>query len=285
MLFTRPITARPALAEDRNRISAFIRYETRVHVHLDWRPPEDWLGEQPYWIVERGSRLIAVLACPPDLPDLAWVRLLALADGVNPLDMWSRVWPEIQTTLSERGLHEVAALSLEPWSARVFEAAGFRALQSIVVLARARGQTLPEATRVIPARIRAADSDDTIAIVNVDQQAFASPWHLSDAMIRHALRQADRLTVAEQDGRVVGYQLTTASISGAHLARLAVRPEYQGRGIGMALVRQLVEDYNRRGGREISVNTQADNLASLRVYEQLGFRRNGVEIPVYRLGF
>jgi ribosomal protein S18 acetylase RimI-like enzyme len=284
MLFTRPITARPALAEDRNRISAFIRYETRVHVHLDWRPPEDWLGEQPYWIVERGSRLIAVLACPPDLPDLTWIRLLALADGVDPLDMWSRVWPEIQPELSRQGLREAAALSLEPWSARLFEAAGFRARQSIVVLARPRGQRLSEAERVIPARVRLADLDDSNAIISVDRQAFSSPWHLSDAMIRHALRQADRLTVAEQDGQVVGYQLTTAGATGVHLARLAVRPDYQGRGIGAALVRHLIDDYNRRGGREISVNTQADNSASLRVYEQMGFARNGVEIPVYRLG-
>ena len=70
---------------------------------------------------------------------------------------------------------------------------------------------------------------------------------------------------------------------GAHLARLAVLPAWQGTGIGKALVRHLIEHYNRRGFRELTVNTQDTNTASLTVYRSLGFVPFVTSYPVYQL--
>jgi peptide alpha-N-acetyltransferase len=71
--------------------------------------------------------------------------------------------------------------------------------------------------------------------------------------------------------------------SGAHLARLAVQPEWQGQGVGAALVAEMIEACRRQGARELTVNTQDTNAASLAVYQRLGYRRNGMCYPVYQL--
>jgi len=90
------------------------------------------------------------------------------------------------------------------------------------------------------------------------------------------------ITVAEVEGQLIGYQLSTPSRSGAHLARLAVLPEWQGRNIGTALAAYMIDHYQGRGADELTVNTQDSNTASLHVYERLGFQLNGTRFPVFQ---
>ncbi len=283
MLFARQQTLRAAQLRDRAQIIDLMHTASRVHVHLDWRPAEDWLGEQPFLVVERGDRIVTALACPPDPAELAWIRLLATYETGSAESWWPRLWSAAREALQALGVRSAASLSLETWSARLLESAGFTTDHAIVALARTRRTPLTESDRLVSARIRPADADDTRAIIDVDLSAFPTPWNLSERMLRLALDQAQNVSVAEQDGRVVGYQLTTPSHAGAHLARLAVRPEAQGHGIGRALVARLIAEDQRLGHGELSVNTQEDNHASLAVYTRLGFRPTGVRLPVYEV--
>lgn len=283
MLFARQQTMRNAERRDKDQIIALMQTAPRVHVHLDWRPAEDWLGEQPFFVVERGDRIVTALACPPDPDGLAWIRLLATQETGSPEQWWPRLWSATREALASLGVRSVASLSLETWSARLLESAGFSTDHAIVALARNRRAPLAEPDRLVAARIRPADSDDYKAIITVDLSAFPAPWNLSERMLRLALQQAENVSVAELDGQVVGYQLTTPSHAGAHLARLAVRPEMQGYGIGRALVARLIVEDQRHGFGELTVNTQEDNHASLAVYTRLGFRPTGVRLPVYEL--
>lgn len=89
--------------------------------------------------------------------------------------------------------------------------------------------------------------------------------------------------MAEEASRLVGYQISTGGTFGAHLGRLAVLPQDQGHGIGAALVGELIADMRRRGSSKVTVNTQADNAASLALYSRLGFRLTGEKYPVYTL--
>jgi ribosomal protein S18 acetylase RimI-like enzyme len=282
MIFTRSLTTRHATAADRHAVRALAQYEPYVHTHLDWRPVEDWLGTQPFVIAERGQRMVGALACPPDLPALAWVRLIAVAEGVAPQKVWDALWPVARDSLRAQGVTSVAALSLDSWTEPLYRSAGMTGTHEVVVLSRD--------TRVAPPlaspngfRLRVARAADAEPIVATDSAAFVAPWQLSPAMIRLALAQADYLTVVECEGRVVGYQLTTPGQGGAHLARLAVQPGWQGRGLGAALVRDVIAHYFAHGRHEITVNTQHNNHASLAVYRKLGFELTGTRLPVYQL--
>ena len=282
MLFSRPLTARLAAPSDRNAIQTLTRFEQRVHAHLDWKPVEDWLGAQPFVVAERGQRMVGALACPADLPEVAWVRLFVVAEDIAVEAVWRLLWPLAREALIKQGLPAVAGLSLEAWTSPLFISAGFQHTHDVVVLNRPPGLSTPAPTDNV-AQVRLARSEDFGLISALDAEAFELPWRLSPAMVRLAISQAECLSVAEREGQIVGYQLTTPSRGGAHLARVAVSPAHQGRGIGAALVSHLIDYYNRRGGCEITVNTQHNNRASLAVYQKLGFQLTGARFPVYQL--
>ena len=261
---------------------ALVRYESHVHSHLDWKPAEDWLGSQPYLVAERGQRVIGALACPPDPPDAAWLRLFVTVGDAAPTAVWDVLWPVAQTALAESGVKLAAALGLEDWFGPLCLRAGFVRTHSVVVLSRHRAPLEPAVGLPPEVHVRQARPSDYDEIAATDLAAFTPPWQMSARLMSQAIPLADLITVAEIDSEMVGYQLTTPSQQGAHLARLAVLPAWQGHGIGKALVQHLIEYYNRRGIRELTVNTQDTNAASLSVYRALGFVSTGASYPVYQ---
>jgi len=278
----RRITTRPAGPSDRNAIAALMRYEPQVHSHLDWKPAEEWLGTQPYLVAERGKRIIGALACPPDPPNAAWLRLFVAVSDVSLSDVWDLLWPEARAALANSGVQLAAALGMEDWFGPLCLRAGFEQTHSVVVLSRHRSPLEPPMGEPAGVQVREARRSDYDAIAATDLAAFTPPWQMSARLMSQAIPLADLITVAEIDHQMVGYQLTTPSYQGAHLARLAVLPAWQGNGIGKALVRHLIEYYNRRGIRELTVNTQDTNMASLSVYHGLGFVATGASYPVYQ---
>lgn len=274
------LTYRAATPADRTALHTLTRQEQRVHVHLDWRPVDDWLGESPFGLVERGQHLLGALACPPGPPDTAWIRLLAFENKADPPALWKLLWPPALEQLHARRVEVVAALSIEDWIDPLLLSAKFERTHAVVVLAR-RGE-LPLEKRQPTVAIRPAQLSDHPAIIAADTSAFESPWQLTAEMLELAMGLADYLTVAEVNGQIVGYQLTTASAGGGHLGRLAVVPGSQGRGIGTALVTDLLAHYQTLGAHYVTVNTQDTNKASLSLYQRLGFELTGEAFPVYQ---
>jgi ribosomal-protein-alanine N-acetyltransferase len=225
---------------------------------------------------------MAALACPPDPPDTAWLRLFTLVADVPMDEMWSLLWERARGMLQERGVQTMAVLSMDEWIGELCARAGFEQTHSVVVLGRPRGPIRQIAQPSVAVKVRQAKRADQEAIIAADLAAFKSPWQMSPELIVLAIGRADLLTVAELDNQVVGYQLSTPSHQGAHLARLAVLPHLQGRGIGGALVAHLIDHYTQRGAREVTVNTQDSNTASLALYQRYGFALTQTRFPVYQ---
>ena len=127
--------------------------------------------------------------------------------------------------------------------------------------------------------LRPMNLDDLNAVCRIDQAAFTPLWQNSLDYLELAFRQAAVATVAEIENRMVGYQISTATPIGGHLARLAVLPNIQGQGIGYTLVQDLLNQFYRRGAQKVTVNTQKDNLASLALYRETEFRVHRRRIP------
>ena len=124
-------------------------------------------------------------------------------------------------------------------------------------------------------------SSDLRAVAELDAAAFEPLWQNSLDALERAYAQRSYATVAGEGPELTGYQLSTGSPLGAHLARLAVRPTVQGAGVGTALVRDLLMRFKQRRQPHITVNTQSDNAASQALYERMGFVRTGEQFPVF----
>ena len=275
------LQARPAGLQDRQAISSLVFYENHAHRHLDWRHPLDWLGSPYFWLMEENGRALAALACPPDPPGIAWVRLFAFGGQVSAVEAWSSLWELARGEIARRGGAQVAVIAMQGWMRELLARTEFDRLQSVVML-EWKGRPVLEPSLPTGVSLRPLAESDLPAAEQVDAEAFDPLWHISLDNLRRAFSQAIVATVIESQGRLLGYQLSTGKPLGAHLARLAVRKEAQGFGLGAALVADLLGQMRRRGAALITVNTQNDNHASLAVYRKMGFLRTGEEYPVFR---
>ena len=282
MIVERRLKTRPASVEDRNTVVALTRYERYVHTHLDWQPPEDWLGQQPFSLAEIGRRAVAALACLPDPPDTAWLRVLVVSEKLSLKQAWEALWPPARVELEAMAVPLAAALSMDEWLLPLLESSGFFRTHDVIGLRR-NGGGLPHA-RNVPAPIRPATRDDLEALYALDRLCFDQPWQLSRRTLNLALSKAANASVAEAPGgELAGYQIGTASRGVGHLARLAVRPDWRGTGLGTALVLDALRHFDRVRAGQVTVNTQSNNEASLALYERLGFVRSGDRFPVYQM--
>ena len=275
---------RLARAQDHQEIANLMFFERYVHRHLDWRHPVDWLCSPFYWVLERNSRIMAVLACPQDHKDITWVRLFAHVGQITTNEAWQILWEKAKSELSSQGNITIAAITLKTWVKDLLDEAGFANDEQIVMMVwkekKAPAWTLPETIS-----IRTMTEDDLPAVALVDEAAFTPIWQNSLSMLKQAYPQAVVATIAEKAGRIIGYQFSTASPFGAHLARLAVHPEEQKQGIASALISDLTSKLLAKKIEQLSVNTQSDNHRSLALYKKRGFQETGEEYPLYTYKF
>ncbi len=56
---------------------------------------------------------------------------------------------------------------------------------------------------------------------------------------------------------------------------VAVFPQHRGKGVATTLLEALLEEARRRGGEFLSLEVRPSNTGAVRLYEKLGFRREG----------
>ncbi len=274
---------REATREDRPIVAALLTAGHR-HQHLDWLSALDLLGRSPFLVSFARGMPAGCLACPPEPPGVAWLRLFSVASGFDPQSLWDALWPHVLRQARELRLRQAAVLLMEKWLEPLLQGSGFARTNAVIFL-EWRGGRLPHSSRSADIELRRLDPEELDRVEALDARAFGPIWRHSQATLQEALRQSALATVALLDGELVGYQISTASGFGAHLARLAVEPRFQGRGIGSRLVVDLLQEIQARGFDRVTVNTQEDNLASQRLYDKLGFVATDHRVPVYELSF
>jgi ribosomal protein S18 acetylase RimI-like enzyme len=269
---------RSAVFTDQHALSRMLR-ENRHHHHLDWREPISLIGSDPFLVLDRQGKLISALGCPPDPPGMAWLRLFAVQEGENKKDAWEVLWNAACISLPPKTT--VAAICLLEWIVPLLGSSGFSCQQEVVMLERNSENFFDHDRTTSSVSFRPMLTHDLGCVAEVDAAAFPFLWQITADDLQRAHAQAFLASVAEHQGRVIGYQISTRSSIGVHLARLAVHPDTQGTGVGQDLVKDLILQSEKRGIQRCTVNTQSDNSGSLLLYKKLGFMETGERYPVY----
>ena len=271
---------RPAVPRDLNALTRLINTVPRMYRHLDWCPPLDWLGRQPFYVIDSDEGIQAVLAFPQDPPGIAWIRLFACAAQVDPFQAWQLLFARGLEDYSQPPRPLICGLGLNEWFLKVQERAGFTVYQHIVSLARDLQVPLPEANNNWHVFVRPMEEGDIPTVAKIDAAAFEPIWQNSADQIRLSYYQSVYCTVAEIRNEIVGFQICTSNLFSAHLARLAVQPELQHQRIGFTLVYDALQKFRQDRLWQLTVNTQDNNHSSLALYKQAGFELTGEQYPV-----
>jgi len=274
-------TVRQAGKSDYQLLSNAIGVAQYVHRHLDWREALDWLSCQPFLILEKNKEIIALLACPADSTRIAWIRAFVTVTGaVRPLDCWKILFSEALKANEERPPIAYVALGLQEWFDEVALKSSFRVHQRIVIL-EWNGFLPPRRELPEGCMLRKMEKEDLKVVQFVDGKAFDPIWQNSLDDLELAYSQSPYSTVIEFQQSLVGYQICTSTSFGAHLARLAVVPDFQRHHLGYAMVQDLQAHFKQPGTGMLTVNTQNNNHASLALYRRMGFFLTGESFPVF----
>jgi ribosomal protein S18 acetylase RimI-like enzyme len=275
-------TILPANRAHYDIIEDFLTQDLRIHRHLDWYRTLDWLGSQPFLIEMNNDRIEALLCAPLENNTTAWIRAFAVRKRRPLRNTWRVLLEETLQHLKENKVTKLAAIAMHPWFESLLSGCQFENRQDIVVL-EWQGD-LPSSEGInADVEIRMMQEGDLPQVMKIDHRAFPPLWQNSLGELSKAFKQKGISTVAMKNKEIVGYQISTTMTIYAHLARLAVLPEHQRQGIAYALVYDLLSRINQHGFWRVTVNTQSDNIASLKLYDRLDFKRTGEKIPVYEL--
>lgn len=275
------LQVRRAVKQDHDQIANLIYYESNSHRHLDWHSPLEWIGSTNFWVREEDGHITAALACPEDPPHVAWIRFFGYHQMLSSSQAWTSLWEAARKEIIQANTQTyVAAIVVKQWFQSLLLSSGFELKQNIVLL-ELKNENIRFFSAPHGIRIRPMQDADMPAVAQVDLAAFGQFWHNTESALQSARLQCAIATVAEDDSGVIGYQLSTKNPLGAHLARLGVKPEAQGRGVGSLLVSHLIQSLGISRLDRLSVNTQEDNAASLALYKKIGFVRTGEHFPVF----
>jgi [ribosomal protein S18]-alanine N-acetyltransferase len=133
--------------------------------------------------------------------------------------------------------------------------------------------------------LRNMTPDDVTAVEVLERRLFpVDAWPMQ--MFFDELAQIDtrRYVVAEADGKIVAYAGLMCIEPIADVQTIAVVPEFEGRGIGSAILTELIEEARRRGAVEVLLEVRADNPRAQALYVRFGFEQIHVRRRYYRDG-
>lgn len=253
-----------------------------THTHLDWQSIPDWLADEDaaVWLALQDDELQGYIGLSRAVAGWRWLRLLGIGDGRRPGIILRELWARAEAACQAEAGAGIAILMLTNWLPAYFAELGFRYCDDLVMLQHI-GSRLPPRPDSL-ARLRPVENEDLAQLVEIDKRAFAPPWQINHVEMWAAVRACAFASLASIDGAIVGFQLCARHGTAAHLARLAVHPAHQGRGIASLLLQSLLSDLLGRGIHAITVNTQASNRRSQQLYERFGFLRNGKDYAVWQ---
>ena len=116
---------------------------------------------------------------------------------------------------------------------------------------------------------------DMLEVLEIENQSFEFPW--SDEDFVRYLRQRNCIgTVAESGKRVVGFMVYELLKNQMHLLSIAVRPEFQRRGVGSQMMLKLVCKLATKRRNNITLEVRERNLPGQLFFKSCGFLARSV---------
>jgi len=113
--------------------------------------------------------------------------------------------------------------------------------------------------------------------------SFAHPWSAEE--VASLIASASTIAAAALDptsGQLRGFVLARLAADEAEILTIAVDPTVRGKGVGRALLAEILRQAASAGARTMFLEVDQDNAAALALYRRLGFIKVGERTGYYR---
>jgi ribosomal-protein-alanine N-acetyltransferase len=130
--------------------------------------------------------------------------------------------------------------------------------------------------------IRRMTVEDIPVVHEIDLLSFSLPW--SERSFRFELSENPlaRGWVAEVDGQVAAMLLLWYIVDEAHIATIAVHPDFRRQGLGEQILLSAIKAVHQEGARRVFLEVRVGNVAAQALYKKYGFEIAGVRPRYYR---
>lgn len=122
---------------------------------------------------------------------------------------------------------------------------------------------------------------DLDRIVEIEQLSFTLPWSRSSFYQELTNNPYARYIVMEHDGQIIGYCGMWLVMDEAHITNIAVLPQFRGKKLGEALMRQAMTLAREEGAQTMTLEVRVSNTVAQSLYRKLGFLNGGIRKRYY----
>ena len=276
---------------DKTAVTDLIEQAIYAHHHADWYDWRYWLDIDRFWLsweARPDPVLSGGLVIASEVPSVAWVRTLALhRDPFSRKRLMQHthaLFSAVLPTLKAEGVQRIFWMSDQEWVQRWARQLGFRRTGGVMTFAKDDVDIPHGLSSPSDVQIRPAAAEDMRQLAHIEAAVYAPMWQHTQISLLRAYKQSISFQVARWQGRLVGFQHSTAiKQQGAHLARITVSPQAQGLGVGRLLLIHALKDYAKQGCNHVTLNTQAENGRAQHLYRRFGFLPTGHEAAIWEL--
>jgi len=122
--------------------------------------------------------------------------------------------------------------------------------------------------------------EDLDQVMKIEESLFAVPW-TREGYFTFLTRENSMFLVVEEKGEILGYCGLLMVLDEGDVTNVAVRGDRQREGIGNFLMESLIRLSREQGIRMLHLEVRVGNETAIRLYERLGFVRDGLRKAYY----
>ena len=120
---------------------------------------------------------------------------------------------------------------------------------------------------------------DLSSVVEIEAQASFDPW--PEKLFHDCMRVGYSCWVVEKDSKVAGFGLLSCAVGEAHILNLVVGVEWRRQGLGMQMMKHLINVARELQAEIVYLEVRESNLVARELYKRLSFIEIGLRKSYY----
>ena len=120
---------------------------------------------------------------------------------------------------------------------------------------------------------------DLSEVRSIEDSSYKFPW--SNRIFLDCLAAGYKCLIVEVSSKVAGYCIVALAADEVHILNICVGPEFRRMGCAQHLIENEIKTAERSNSGSIYLEVRVSNIAAIRLYKKLGFKKMGLRKGYY----